>query len=224
VAIETAAGIDGRSASLRRRVLTIAAFAGVCVTGLIGYSGRVVLDVKEILDEQRTVLSPAMRAADAYEIAVREQQRGERGYVITSDRTYLLPYEEGGPEAARALADLRRLAAGDSLLLTQIDEAAAAHRKWFDEAARPSVAAVDRGEPDQAAATVAKLGRVRFESFIAEMSDVEHDATGVADEPGHADAGEGGDRQDATAQRRGPPVDPRRRLDCHAPIVTGQPG
>jgi CHASE3 domain sensor protein len=173
VTAETTGPTGRQPASLRRRVLTIAAFAGVGVTVLIGYSARVVLDVRDTLDEQRMVLLPALLAADEFETATREQQRGERGYVITQDRTYLEPYERNGPIAVGALADLRRLAAGDPELMTQVEEAAEARQRWFDEAARPAVAAVDRGEPDQAVATVSNLGRQRFEDFITEVSDVE---------------------------------------------------
>jgi sigma-B regulation protein RsbU (phosphoserine phosphatase) len=158
---------------LRRRVLAIAASAGLGVTMLIGFSARIVLDVKDTLDEQRMVLLPALRAADDYETAVREQQRGERGYVITGDRKFLEPFQRGGPAAAVALADLRRFSAGDADLRRQIDEAARSHQVWVTEEARPAIAAVDRGEPDQAAATVNIIGKRRFDDFIAQLADVQ---------------------------------------------------
>jgi sigma-B regulation protein RsbU (phosphoserine phosphatase) len=154
-------------------VLAITAFAGIGVTMLIGFSARIVLDVKDTLDEQRMVLLPALRAAAEYETAVREQQRGERGYVITADRKFLEPYERGGPAADKAVADLRRLSVGDPTLRTQVDQAAHAHDVWINEEARPAIAAVDRGERDQAAATVNIIGKRRFDDFIAQVGDVQ---------------------------------------------------
>ena len=150
-------------------MLSIAVFAALGVTLLIGLSASVVLDLRDVIDEQRLVLIPAMQSVSRFEEGVREQQRGERGYVITGDRTFLEPYESGGPEAATAVAELRRLLAGDPDLLADLEAAAGAHRRWVEEAAVPTIAAMERGEPDQAAATVGNVGRSRFETFVDEL-------------------------------------------------------
>ena len=147
-------------------------FAGLAVMLLIGLSARVVLDVRDLVDEQRTILVPAIQTANRYESAVREQQRGERGYVITGDRSFLDPYESGRPRAVAAEAALERLLEGDAALTTALDEAAAAYQRWLEQAAIPTIAAMDRGEPDQAAATVANVGRSRFESFRVEIDEL----------------------------------------------------
>jgi sigma-B regulation protein RsbU (phosphoserine phosphatase) len=160
-------------ASLRRRVVAIAVAASVGVIVLIAISAGIVLDLREVLDEERRVLVPAAMALDRFTEGAWQQQRGERGFVITGDRDFLDPYEAGGPQAAQALADLRRLLADDPSLLAEVEEAAAAHRRWVDEAARPSVAAMSRGEQADAVATVANLGKPRFDDFQVERADVQ---------------------------------------------------
>ena len=172
MAVDEGSAREWGPASLRRRVVAIAAFAAVCVTGLLGYSALVVVEVKDTIDEQRMVLMPAQRATEIYERTVREQLRGERGYVITGDPELRQIYEESATQATAALAQLRRLTTGDPTLTAELEEAAAAHETWVREAAAPAVAAVDRGEPDQAGATVANLGSTRFETFTAELADV----------------------------------------------------
>lgn len=153
-------------------MLAIAFFAALGVTLIMGLSASVVIDLRRVVDEQRVVLIPAMQAVARFEAGVREQQRGERGYVITGDRTFLDPHESGRRATAEAEADLRRLLATDPALLTEVDGAVGAYEKWYREAVVPTIAAMDRGEPDQAAATVANVGRSRFESFVAELAEL----------------------------------------------------
>ena len=150
-------------------MLSIAIFAALGVTLLIGLSVSVVLDVREVIDEQRRVLIPAMQAVARFEQGVREQQRGERGYVITGDREFLQPYETGRPGVESARDDLRRLLANDPVLRTEVAEASTAYDRWLKEAAVPTIAAMDRGDRADAAATVANVGRPRFESFRDEV-------------------------------------------------------
>ena len=153
-------------------MLSIAVFAGLAVTLLIGLSASVVLDLRDVVDEQRQVLIPAMQAAARFEQGVREQQRGERGYVITGDRTFLEPYDAGRTVTVEARGALRRLLADDPALVEALDDTGRAYDRWHDEAVVPTIAAMDRGEPDQAAATVAQVGRSRFESFREELREL----------------------------------------------------
>ena len=166
-------------------MLSIAIFAGLGVTLLIGLSASVVLDQRDIVDEQRTVLIPAMQAVARFEQGVREQQRGERGYVITGDRTFLDPFDAGRPVAAEAEAELRRLLADDARLRAAFEESAAAYERWHREAAVPTIAAMDRGEPDAATATVADVGRSRFETFVEELGQLR---TGVDERTARSEA------------------------------------
>ncbi|HVF33494.1 MAG TPA: SpoIIE family protein phosphatase [Acidimicrobiales bacterium] len=156
-------------ASLQRRVLVIAAATFLAVAALIGFSGTIVLDLRQILEVQRTVLVPARRMVAEYDVAIREQQRGERGFVITSDPRFLESFEEGARLAVTAQVALARQLRDDDEALRLLRIAEEAHEAWVREAAAPAVAAVQRNEPTEAAAIVAELGHSRFERFQAAL-------------------------------------------------------
>jgi len=160
-------------ASLQRRVLAIAAGAFLAVATLLGVSATVVLELRDALDEQRSVLVPARRLLADYDVAVREQQRGERGYVITADPAFLAPYESGGQLATTTHQTLERQLQDDPTGLRLLAVTEEAHQVWVQEAAEPAVAAVRAGAMAEAAATVANLGRPRFERFQSALSDLE---------------------------------------------------
>jgi sigma-B regulation protein RsbU (phosphoserine phosphatase) len=152
-------------ASLQRRVLAIAAIAFLAVAGLLGFSGTIVLDLRDILDRQRMVLVPAVRAVDDFHVAVLEQQRGERGFVISGDEVFLESYATGAASADMAERLLRDHLAGDAEGLRLLAVAEASRQRWVREAAEPAIASVRAGEQAEAAATVTNLGRPRFETF-----------------------------------------------------------
>ncbi len=164
---------SGAPASLQRRVLAIAAVAFLVVAGLLGFSATIVLDVRNVVDEQRKILLPASQLVADYDVAVREQQRGERGFVITSDESFLAPFERGSVSARASVIALERLLAGDADGLQLLARAEVAHVRWVTEAAEPAVAAVRRGEVGEAAATIAIVSRPRFEAFQAVRMDLE---------------------------------------------------
>lgn len=165
---------QGRApASLQRRVLAIAAGAFLAVAALVGSSATVVFELRDALEEQRTVLVPARRLLADYDVAVREQQRGERGYVITGDTAFLAPYDDGAEVAAATRRALDRQLDGDPEGLRLLADTAEAHRIWVEEAAEPAIEAVRAGDMAEASATVATLGRPRFERFQAALSRLE---------------------------------------------------
>ena len=165
-------GARREPASLQRRVLVIAAVAFLAVAGLIGFSGTVVIDLRESLERQRTVLVPARRAVADYDIAVREQQRGERGFVITGDDKFLISYDNGARQAVDARDALERQLRGDPDGLRLLEATDAAHATWVRDAAAPAIAAVRRGDLAEAAATVSNLGQPRFERLQAALMDL----------------------------------------------------
>lgn len=152
-------------ASLQRRVLGIAATAFLAVAGLLGFSGTIVLELRDALEEQRSVLVPSRRLLADYDVAVRDQLRGERGYVITGDPSFLVPYDSGSEVAAATHQALERELESDPEGLRLLASTEAAHRVWVDEAAAPAIESVRAGAMAEAAATVANLGRPRFERF-----------------------------------------------------------
>ena len=160
-------------ASLQRRVLAIAGATFLVVAGLIGFSGTIVIELRAMVDEQRTTLVPARRALGDYDVAVREQQRGERGYVITGDATFLGPYERGAAAAAAARAALERHLTDDPVGQRLLDDADETRQAWVDGAAVPAIEAVRAGDREAAATMVGQVGRPRFEAFQDRIASLE---------------------------------------------------
>jgi sigma-B regulation protein RsbU (phosphoserine phosphatase) len=155
-------------ASLQRRVLAIAAVAFLAVAALIGYSGTIVLQLRDLLDQQRMVLLPAVRTVDDYQVAVLEQQRGERGFVISADASFLENFSKGAEVADREESSLRSQLGGDEEGLWLLAAVVADHARWVREAAEPAIEAVQTGRRDDAATIVTTIGRPRFEALQAD--------------------------------------------------------
>ena len=71
-----------------------------------------------------------IRAADAFLVAMLNQEVGVRGYLLTGRATSLEPYRNGRPALERALADLRGLTAHNPVQAGRLAEAEAAARAW----------------------------------------------------------------------------------------------
>ncbi len=167
------AGSGRKTASLRSRVLGIAAVALVAASALIGWSGTVVLDVRAAVAAQRTVLVPAVETVADYDVAVREQVRGERGYILTGDATYLKPYEVGTDDGDAALAQLDRLFASDPEGAELLRVTEQAHHVWLRDATEPAIEATRAGRRDEAVAIVATEGGARFDTFLTALGSLE---------------------------------------------------
>lgn len=88
----------------------LAATIGVLLTlAVIGIG--LALFANSVVNRNRSLLlnevGPARRAALVLESALVNQETGVRGYVITSDSSFLAPYRDGLESEARALATLR---------------------------------------------------------------------------------------------------------------------
>ncbi len=159
--------------SLRTRVLIIAGLVLVAVAGLIGGAAQVVFDLRSALEVQRLKLLPAVRLVDAYDNGIREQQRGERGYVITSDGRFLTNYEEGKRASAAASEELHRHLTERPELDAKVRALDEARDRWEVAAAAPAVAAASRNDRDEAARIVGSEGRFHFEEVQDRRRDLE---------------------------------------------------
>lgn len=104
---------------------------------------------------RRYHLLPALDAVEDLNRALVDQESGVRGYIITADPLFLVPYERGVTEQAEAMEVL-----DESLLLdyadlyalvTAVTDTASV---WHDDIAQPEVDLVSEGRRDQAIAMV----------------------------------------------------------------------
>ena len=146
------------------------------------------------LDDHARQLSrtwqPASAQARAALTALVDQETGERGYLITGDRTYLRPYRAGRVELPVRLAALRRELQGHRDLLAGVDAVQSAARHWRQVGPRRELAARRRGERRLAEQLVAAgTGRRAFAEVRARVDSLQRAIDGqLVDAQGQADA------------------------------------
>jgi signal transduction histidine kinase len=161
---------------LRGRVQVI--FLVGALVGLVG-AGLVTTAFVRLLDAREQVvddLDPAGFVARDWFAALVSQETGLRGYALTADPAFLVPYQEGGAQAEALLDELAVLVADypeQVRLVAALDGAA---RAW-QEASAPLVAEVRVlgagavGEPELLEAK-ARFDEVRL-SYEAELADLD---------------------------------------------------
>lgn len=122
------------------------------------------------------VLADAERMGQANEEVNRlltsyvDQETGVRGYVISQDEAFLVPYHQGRTAADTALRTLRDLFADSPEFLAIIDQVDHAARLWHTRAAEMEVTATAEGRTDAAASLVASgEGQERFDALRDEI-------------------------------------------------------
>ncbi len=156
--------------------LTAVTAVGVAVVAIATYT----LSVQN-QHARRSHLLPALDAVEDLNRALVDQESGVRGYIITADPLFLVPYERGVTAQAEGLTVLAESLLPEytdlwSLVTPVIDTA----RVWHDEIAQPEVDLVGEGRGDQAIAMVstgrglAVFDRLRTE-VAALRSAIEHE-------------------------------------------------
>lgn len=90
-------------------------------------------------------LRPAQVAAAGLVKSYVDEETGERGFLLTGDAGFLLPYRSGIQDAQRFRAQLDRLFAGDTgsaVVLSAVDSAAAG---WREHGTTPEITAFEAG-------------------------------------------------------------------------------
>ena len=145
------------------------------------------------LDNQARLVSgtwqPASADARAVLTALVNQETGERGFLITGDRSFLDPYREARATLPGRLAELRRELAGHHDLVIELDAVEAAARHWHRVGPRRELAARRHGDQSLAQQLVAAgAGKRAFQRVRARVDTLQQaidaqlvDAQGQAD-------------------------------------------
>lgn len=108
-----------------------------------------------------------------------DQEAGVRGYVISSDESFLGPYEAGMRREDSDRTELRKVLAGDAAALKTLDTVESAADQWQREVAEPEIAAMRAGEAERAAALVATgHGQRLFDEIRSDMRMLVEDIRG----------------------------------------------
>lgn len=152
--------------SLRSRFLAM--FLGLAL--LVIAAAVVLTALGDSVDDRASVQAqrwqPASLAARALLSGAVDQETGERGYLITGDTRYLVPYAHGKREVTEAVSDLRRVVGSDRLLATRIDTVAADIATWRRTGPRPEIAAAGSvGLPGARALVATGRGKAAFDAL-----------------------------------------------------------
>ena len=175
----------------RRRTdsrLTVQGWLAVvlCVMGVIVIGSSVV--VAFLLHRTETAtgmladnIQPARSTAYQLQAALRDQETGVRGYVITGDSRFLEPYYGGQQAEEAATAGLRRLLVNHDDLLNDIAAIEAGAEQWRTSYAEPLIARVSPGQAYLLSAAEADLGKMQFDRLRTMFDTQNADLTSTRD-------------------------------------------
>ncbi len=123
------------------------------IMGVVVLAGAVVAavllihtdDVSRDLTED---IQPARLAATQLQAALRDQETGLRGYVITADRQFLAPYFDGERYEHAAAQGIRQRVGQRADLIADLDAVEAAAAAWRRDYAEPLIASVSPNSPN----------------------------------------------------------------------------
>ncbi|MCV7090902.1 sensor histidine kinase [Mycobacterium interjectum] len=108
-------------------------------------------------------IGPARVAAGQLQAALRDQETGMRGYVITDDRQFLAPYYDGQHEEQAAAEEMRRRLSQRPDLIADLDAIEKAAAKWRATYAEPSIESVAPNGRNVTNRPAAERGKVEFD-------------------------------------------------------------
>lgn len=127
----------------------------------------------EVSRELAENIQPARVAAARLQSAVRDQETGMRGYLITADRQFLAPYYDGQRAEQAAADEIRRLVGGRAELMADLDAVEAAAADWRTNYAEPLIANVAPKTPTYVSPRTADMGKIKFDR-LRELFDTQN--------------------------------------------------
>ena len=108
-------------------------------------------------------IQPARVEATQLQAALRDQESGLRGYVISADRQFLAPYYDGQRAEQAAADDIRRRVGQHADLIADLDAIETAAAAWRMTYAEPLIASVTPKAPNVVSTETADIGKAKFD-------------------------------------------------------------
>jgi signal transduction histidine kinase len=112
-------------------------------------------------------IQPARVAAFQLQSALRDQESGVRGYLITADRQFLTPYYDGQHAEREAAEDIRRRLGQDTDPIADLDAIEKAAANWRANYAEPAIASVAPDSRNVTNRPAAEHGKAEFDHLRA---------------------------------------------------------
>ncbi len=126
--------------------------------------GAVLLDRTDKVSRELTEdIQPSRAAALQLQAALRDQETGLRGYLISADRQFLSPYYQGVEAEQAASQDLRMLLGWRADLIADLDAIEATAASWRRDYAEPLIESVAPTVPPVVPGAMAALGKAQFD-------------------------------------------------------------
>ena len=118
-------------------------------------------------------IAPARVAAGELQSALRDQETGVRGYLISADRQFLGPYYEGQDAEQAAARDIRQGIGQRDDLLADLDAIETAAAQWRTNYAEPVIASVAPDAHNVVSIATAERGKAEFD-HLRELFDTQN--------------------------------------------------
>ncbi len=169
--------LDVHRWTLVTRVLLLGtAFMTLLVLGAISVL-QAQSQVARVEDTLRARLLPAVEAGRQLTTAVVDQETGLRGFVLTRDDSFLVPYDQGQAEQQAATTALRELLSGRPGPLRELDGVQQAVDAWRRDVAATDLARASKGLPPDAAVT--RADKERFDSVRDRLEELQAGTTSL---------------------------------------------
>jgi signal transduction histidine kinase len=138
------------------------------IMGVVVFVGAVTAYVllnrtDEMARELSDDFQPARLAASQLQSALRDQETGIRGYLISADRQFLAPYYDGQRVEHAAAEDIRHHLGRRADLMADLDAIERAAAVWRANYAEPLIASVTPNAPAVITGAAAERGKVEFD-------------------------------------------------------------
>jgi signal transduction histidine kinase len=127
----------------------------------------------EVSRELSDDIQPARLAASQLQSALRDQETGTRGYLISADRQFLAPYYDGQRVEHAAAEDMRRSVGRRADLMADLDAIERAAGVWRTNYVEPLIASVTPNAPTVINSAAAARGKVEFDR-LRELFDTQN--------------------------------------------------
>ena len=117
----------------------------------------------EVSRELNDDISPARIAAVQLQAALRDQETGVRGYLISADRQFLTPYYEGQEAEHAAAQVIRQHLAQRPEAIADLDAIETAAADWRKNYADPVISSVQPKAPNVVGSETAERGKAEFD-------------------------------------------------------------
>lgn len=156
------------------RGLTVQGWLNVvlAVVGVVVLSGVIAAAVllsrsDDVVEELTEEIGPSRISAYQLQAALRDQETAVRGYLISADRQFLAPYNDGQRVERDAAEAMRERLADRPEMIADLDAIEVAADAWRADFADPVIARVVPGVPTLVDNATAERGKVEFDRLRA---------------------------------------------------------